>query len=130
MSAKHTPGPWTLFRMEGFDALHKLRGTKPEEHEGYFRTNDGSWAISNPDGRICLADFKGKAKRGEAWKAPDPEGMADARLTSRQAEGMEALKDFPMLLTPATTAWGKQVQEWQDKALAAIARAEGGQPCR
>ncbi len=38
---------------------------------------------------------------------------------------LEALKAFPILLSPATTAWGKQVQEWQEMALAAIAKAGG-----
>lgn len=33
---------------------------------------------------------------------------------------LEALKAFPILLSPATTAWGKQVQEWQEAALSAF----------
>jgi hypothetical protein len=65
--------------MEDYDALHKLKGTTPQEHEGYFRENNGSWTVTDeygsPVARIC---FRGKAKRGEAWNAPDPEGQANA----------------------------------------------------
>ena len=60
-------------------------------------------------------------------KSDESDCHANAHLLAAAWELLEALKGFPMLLTPATTAWGKQVQEWQDKALAAIARAEGGQ---
>jgi hypothetical protein len=50
---------------------------------------------------------------------------ANSRLIVAAPELLEALKAFPMLLVPATSAWGRQVQEWQDLALAAIAKAEG-----
>lgn len=52
------------------------------DHEGYPRENDGSWIIQDADTGlgIITVRFQGKAKRGQAWNAPDPEGMAIARL--------------------------------------------------
>ncbi len=52
-------------------------------------------------------------------------GEEDARLIAAAPELLEVLHAFPMLMVPATTAWGKQVQDWQDTALAAISKAEG-----
>jgi hypothetical protein len=51
---------------------------------------------------------------------------ANARLIAAAPELLDALNSFPMLLAPATTAWSRQVQDWQEKALAAIAKATGG----
>ena len=33
---------------------------------------------------------------------------------------LKVLESFPMLLAPATSAWGKEVQDWQKHALAQI----------
>lgn len=41
-------------------------------------------------------------------------------------EMLEVLKTFPMLLVPAKTAYGKEVQDWQEKALSVIAKVEEG----
>ncbi len=73
------------------------RSIKPEdaallkipEHEQYARGNDGSWGVfTSPDDagefhKIADACFRGKAKRGEAYRAPDPEGFANARLIAK-----------------------------------------------
>lgn len=56
---------------------------------------------------------------------PIDERRANARLIAAAPELLVALKAFPMLFVPASSAWGRQVQEWQDIALAAIAKAEG-----
>jgi hypothetical protein len=117
-----TPGPWQFRPMDGFDALHKLRGTKPEEHEGYFRANDGSWGVSCGNGRVCLVDFQGKAKRGQGYAAPDPEGMANARLIAAAPEMYEALKRCVVELE--FHADGHSLAEIEI-ANAAIAKAEG-----
>ncbi len=85
----YTKGPWALNRMGGFDDLHKLQGTTPEPHEGYFRGNDGAWMVSREEGRVAQVDFCGKAKRGMGYCAPDPEGMANAHLISAAPEMYE-----------------------------------------
>jgi hypothetical protein len=89
---KFTHGPWKFEPMDGFDDLHKLKGTTPEPHEGYFRSNGGDWAVGYEDGRVCLVDFKGKAKRGMGYIAPDPEGMANATLIAAAPEMYAALQ--------------------------------------
>lgn len=52
-------------------------------HEGFNRENDGSWMISIRDendevvGRVTV-DYKGTAKKKDAWNSADPEGQAIA----------------------------------------------------
>ena len=73
--------PLIFERNEGFEEQMKILNRPYAEHEGYPRENDGSWIIRdfNGDGIITVR-FQGKAKRGQAWNAPDPEGMRVARL--------------------------------------------------
>lgn len=52
--------------------------------------------------------------------------QANINLIAAAPELLKVLNSFPMLLVPAKTAWGKQVQDWQETALAAIAKATGG----
>ena len=86
MSGAFTPGPWAFDRMESAVEFAALKGETLAEHEGYYRDNNGDWIITKRDadeefgGRIATATFKGKAKRGETYKAPDPIGQANARL--------------------------------------------------
>jgi hypothetical protein len=78
---KHTATPWKFERMPEYEERAKLLGKPLADHEGYFRDNDGSWVIQDNEGnRIASVTFKGKAKRGETWNAPDPEGQANAEL--------------------------------------------------
>ena len=57
------------------------------------RDNDGAWIIVGSDGnRVAVASFKGTAKRGNAWNAPDPEGQANAQLIAAAPEMYEALE--------------------------------------
>ena len=72
----HTPGPW--------------------ETNAQFRANDGAFAVTqdrtkydNPS-HIAFVTFHGKAKRGQAWCTPDPEGEANARLIMAAPELLEA----------------------------------------
>lgn len=90
---ERTKGVWKFERMQGFDDLHKLKGTLPEPHEGYFRHNDGSFVVTTEyGGPVAAVTFKGKAKRGQAWNAPDAEGMANARLIAAAPDLLDALK--------------------------------------
>ena len=93
-AAKWSPGPWLFERQEIYEQSAKLTGKSLAEHEGFFRDNDGAWAIVGPDesGRVAVATFKGKAKRGAAWNAPDPEGQANARLIAAAPELYAALE--------------------------------------
>lgn len=75
-----TPRPWAFNRMPVMVELAQLQGKELEEHEGYFRGNDGSWSITAEDAHICKVSFHGNAKRGQMHLAPDPEGMANAQL--------------------------------------------------
>jgi len=105
---------------------------------GYFRTGKlNSTAKANAPmlaeaRRIAVEQgLYEKAADDLRKKKEDEENQRLASIALQQkkeaAEEMyEALMDFPMLLAPATTAWGKQVQEWwQEKAHAALAKAEG-----
>lgn len=90
-----TPGPWVLRRDPMAEDIARFRGTELQEHEGYARANDGSWFVTwgredEDSGRICQVDFKGTAKRGQAWREPDPIGMANARLIAAAPELYEA----------------------------------------
>jgi hypothetical protein len=73
--------PLAFTRNDGFEEQMKILKRPYGEHEGYPRENDGSWIIKDADGNgIITVRFRGTAKRGQAWNAPDPEGMATARL--------------------------------------------------
>lgn len=127
----HTKHRWVFEQFDGYDALHKLKGTTPEPHEGYFRTNDGSWAVGwkgddGDGGRIALVDFKGKAKRGEAYCAPDPEGQANARLIASAPQLLEALKAIRLRIEQCWDATPDYLRYAKVIADDAIALAEGG----
>lgn len=74
--AKHTPGPWRFARMEDAEKLAVLQHRDLAEHEGYFRENNGDWIVGykneHGQGRIAGVSFKGTAKRGQGYMAPDP----------------------------------------------------------
>lgn len=70
--------------------LAKLRGETLGEDDGYYRNNDGSWIVTFKNlegdvdddmlsGQLCTTPFRGTAKRGQAYTAPDPEGRSRAR---------------------------------------------------
>ena len=73
--------PLSFERNEGYEEQMKILKRPYGEHEGYPRENDGSWIIRDAHGDgIITVRFQGQAKRGQTWNAPDPEGMAIARL--------------------------------------------------
>lgn len=73
--------PLKFERLEGYEERARILKQPILAHEGYFRENDGSWVIQGSTGaRVATVQFKGKAKRGERWNAPDPEGQANAEL--------------------------------------------------
>jgi hypothetical protein len=73
--------PLKFERNEGFEEQMKTLGRSYGEHEGWPRDNDGSWIITDAEGfGVIRVAFMGKAKRGQAWNAPDPEGMKLARM--------------------------------------------------
>lgn len=66
--------------------MEKLRiaATAIGDEIHYGRENNGDWILMIGDGdserRFGTVSFQGKAKRGQAWCAPDPAGLAAARL--------------------------------------------------
>lgn len=101
---KHTAGPWTC------------SVSKEVEREDEFSV---VLAFDGNGNALEICTLEGKSPYSVS------EGQANAYLIAAAPELLDALNSFPMLLSPATTAWGKQVQEWQDKALPAVAKAEG-----
>lgn len=50
-------------------------------HITHNRENDGAWVIKDANHkRLFTVAFQGKAKRGQAFNAPDPEGYELAKL--------------------------------------------------
>ena len=93
----HTPGPWKLAsgptKEEAIEAIRQGKAY-PSEGSQLFRDNDGSFVIVTKDGeRIGTAAFQGKAKRGEMWRTPNPEGEANARLMAQSPRLVEAIRE-------------------------------------
>ena len=61
--------------------------TFPDGTVHYGRDNNGDWILMIGEGdnkrRFGAVSFQGKAKRGQAYNAPDPEGFAAAQLVCR-----------------------------------------------
>ena len=73
--------PLRFERNKGFVELMKILKRAYGEHDGYPRENDGTWIILDAEGvGVIRVAFQGTAKRGQGWNAPDPEGMAMARM--------------------------------------------------
>lgn len=104
MSNAHTPLKFE--RQDVYEEHAKLTGKALEAHEGYFRENDGSWVIADKDGNgIITVRFQGKAKRGQAWNAPDPEGQALARNIVKCVNAHDKLVEALRLAQPFVAAW-------------------------
>jgi len=102
---RFTKGEWLFERMGSVVKIAALTGERLEEHEGYARDNNGDWIVTfrNEDdsGRIAAVSFKGTAKRGQAYGAPDPEGMANAHLIAAAPDMFEALDGVHSFLMSA-----------------------------
>jgi len=124
---------WMLHEMEGAVEYAKLKGEHIPDHNKYMRENNGDWIIVKADGsgRIGTATFRGKAKRGQAWQAPDPEGLANARLIAKCPEMLEALKEAERNVTMLCNYCEKELggatysRELVDKWRTLIREAEG-----
>lgn len=76
-------------RSETTERLAALDGRTLSSHEGFNRSNDGGWVIPIRDeaGEVVASVevfFRGKAKRGAAHNAPDPEGQKIAQDIANQ----------------------------------------------
>lgn len=129
MNSLFTPGPWVFEQAESALELARLKGETLAEHEGYYRTNDGGWIVTyrskdedgyDVGGQICVVSFKGSAKRGQTYNAPDPEGMATARLIAAAPELLEALET---LVSAECIGDPVAARKARDKARAVIAKA-------
>jgi hypothetical protein len=94
--SKATPRPWRIAKMmEGAEQMRPEGMTAEQaakwdalmaERNQPSRDNDGSWIIvagragTESYTRAAAAAFKGTAKRGQTYCAPDPEGFANADL--------------------------------------------------
>lgn len=82
--------------------MAKLEKRELAPHEGYFRDNDGTWiAWDNREGNVRVS-FRGNAKRGQGWNAPDPKGQQIMREIVRAVnshselvKALEAIKNGP-----------------------------------
>lgn len=80
-------------RIEGYEKRARILKEPLAEHEGFHRDNNGDWVILREDGeRFGTVSFRGKAKRGQTWNAPDPEGQAAARRLVAMWNETEKLK--------------------------------------
>lgn len=73
--------PLKFERNRGFEEQMKVLKRPYGDHDGYPRENDGTWIITDAEGvGVIRVAFQGKAKRGQGWQAPDPEGMKLAHM--------------------------------------------------
>jgi hypothetical protein len=132
LSKQPTAGPWSLNRMDSAVEFAALKGETLAEHEGYYRANSGAWIVTavqtdeegfQVGGPICEVSFKGEAKRGEAYKAPDPEGQANARLIAAAPELYAFVAKFVEHCTFDTLGKGDNLDNLFAEAKSALAKA-------
>lgn len=62
-----------------------------------MRGNDGSFILMGGEGdnrtRVAVVDFQGEAKRGEAWRTPDPVGLSNAHRLAACWNAMTGIED-------------------------------------
>jgi hypothetical protein len=121
--------------MDSAEEFARLKGETLEPHEGYYRTNSGAWIVTANEtdedgyqvgGPVAEVTFKGTAKRGEAYKAPDPVGQANARLIAAAPDMFEALDELLNYSGGADSALEDEYVV--ARAIAALAKARGRQP--
>lgn len=81
-------------RLSAYDEHAKITHKMLLPHEGFPRENNGDWVILEANGeRFGTVTFKGHAKRGETWNAPDPEGQSRAQLLVHAVNSQQELLD-------------------------------------
>ena len=122
---KFTAGPWTV-------PHHDTReGRVPG------RLNDGAFIVmpdlskrggilgEQDERAICAVNFRGLAKRGEAWRTEDVEGLANACLISAAPELLAAVSALLKAshYSPSDQGYGDARRAAQALATAALAKA-------
>lgn len=99
--ARFTKGPWRVAMLDPAvpPELREVLKAEGRQVDPYpARHNDGSFIVMCGDrddedrGPVADVKFCGKAKRGEAWRTEDPEGLARAHLIASAPALYEALK--------------------------------------
>lgn len=104
----------------------KLRGKPMEPFEEYFRDNNGDWIVGIVDGgRFCAVTFQGKAKRGQTYNAPDPEGFENAQRLTLAWNAHDAMVEALEACERHLSKCDQNDNELLDKARAALALAKG-----
>jgi hypothetical protein len=89
-----TQGPWWLANnRDDAQKLADMLGKTLADHEAYHRDNDGSWIVTSTEGGISHVNpqFEKQPKRGTAYCAPDPGGMASAAFIAAARSDVPAL---------------------------------------
>jgi hypothetical protein len=108
--------------------MHRL-GLRPapEDHAGYSRTNDGGWIVAAPGSETGIAEVRAQfakaPKRGTAYSAPDPEGMANAFVISAAPDMLAALLALKSALRGFGYVDEAEAGKAWDMALRAIEKA-------
>lgn len=119
--------PWKFERMDGIEDQFRILKRELLPHDGYFRTNDGSWSVTDSNGDpVCRVLFKGTAKRGQEWDAPDLVGQARARLIAAAPDLYAALEAMvnDEAFEDLCQGIGEE-PEWLQAARVALAKARG-----
>lgn len=90
----------------------------------------GPWSVSNGELLRVLAvgtnqSVCGVHRVGSRGGIANGDPLANARLIAAAPDLLAALKDAPDFGGEPKTAFGREYREWQERARAAIAKAEG-----
>lgn len=122
---RFTAGPWKLSSYPGMDTDVIL-----------FRENNGDFVVVTDrpeaeDGkRVAAVSFQATAKRGQTFKAQDPEGLANANLVAAAPTMLAALQETVLQLQYLADKFGETGTGASVLARvhAAITKAEGRHP--
>ena len=111
--SKHTPGPWTVHN--GTDVFGPHGG---DSGDGAKANDNDGWQVAD-----CAVGLTAYA--GQYVELGSEVRKANARLIAAAPELLEALKEFVEVVRNAGVEWCDGVLDAQDRARAAIAKAEG-----